>query len=237
MSDYASLCFLSYNRAQFLSEAVASAKSAAGYPCEVVVHDDGSTDPSVMPMLTGMLERGEISRLVANPPGRNEGVGAAFNRAVGVATGDPVIKLDQDLVFNSGWLADVVRILDDDRSVAALGLFRYHCDPVDWRKMNHREPPADLRSGHEYVDDFVGSAIAIPRRAWRELGRFPEHSAAFAEDVEWKKNAQAAGWELALPTSDLAVNRGFGVGPSTVAVIRDGELTASEIVTETTVFR
>lgn len=185
---------------------------------EIVVHDDGS-DPETVQVLIRMLSGGEISKLILSPTGHNEGVGAAFNRAAAVSTGDPVCKIDQDLTFQPGWLRKVVEWLDQDPDVGMFGLFRYHIDPVDWRQMNHRDPP-DESPGfgqYEYCDDFVGSAMCVPREVLDELGPFPEHSTAFAEDVSYKKLLQSKGLELALPCQgDLAVNHGFGVGPSTV---------------------
>jgi len=229
---YASICFLSYNRPEFLAEAVESAKRNAGFPCEVIVHDDGSDDRT-WATVSRLLRSGEISRVVANPPGRNEGVGAAFNRAAAVATGDYLIKMDQDLLFQPNWLSKTVDVLEADPQIGAMGLFKYDVDPVDWRKMELDEPTAPQVAcvPYHYVKDFVGSAIAMTRAVWDVFGPWPEHSDAFAEDVEFKLDTlvRDGGLRLALPDEDLAHNRGFGVGPSTVAVIRDGQLTASEI--------
>lgn len=217
MTEYASLCFLSFNRPEFLREAIRTATAHAEYPHEVIVHDDGSGKETV-DMLLGLLASDQISKLILSPRGHNEGVGAAFNRAAALATGDPVCKLDQDLVFQPGWLRKTSEWLSKDVDVGMFGLFKYYVDPVNWREMNHRPPSPELGGEYEYVDDFVGSAMVIPQEILAEFGQFPEHSAAFAEDVEYKKMLQANGLELALPCDDLATNVGFGVGPSTVVI-------------------
>lgn len=230
---YASLCFLSFNRPAFIRQAVQTARGTAEFPHEIIVHDDGSNDDTVSTLLS-MRSEGLISKLILGPPGHNEGVGAAFNRAVSVSTGDPICKLDQDLVFHQGqgWLRRTVEWLNADSAVGMFGLFKYPVDPVDWKKMNHRAPyEVNYEGQYEYVDDFVGSAMLIPREIFDEFGPFPEHSSAFAEDVEYKKMLQSKGFELALPCNDLATNIGFGIGPSTVVVapstvqaIHDGPL-------------
>jgi GT2 family glycosyltransferase len=227
MPDFASLCFLSFNRPEFIAGAVRSAVENAEYPCEVIVHDDGS-DPNVRETLWGLMDDGLVSHLMFNPHGHNEGVGKAINRTFTAARGDPLVKLDQDLLFRPGWLANVSGWLRQDRRVGMFGLFRYDADPVDWRKMNHR--PSWTEGDYEYVDDFVGSALVVPRRIYERFGPFEEHSDAFAEDVAYKRRLRNMGYELALPTGDLAVNRGFGPGPSTV-VFRDqsGELAVTGI--------
>ncbi len=228
---YPSLCFLSYERADFLGEAIRSAVANAGTACEVIVHDDGSRDPRCVEVARTLMDEGYVSRIVLEPVGRNEGVGAAFNRAAAVATGDPVIKLDQDLIFLPDWLSRTVDWLEADPEIGMLGLFRYYLDPVDWRQMNHEAPSAD--ADYEYVDDFVGSAMAIPRRILDRCGPLPEHSAAFAEDVEYKQGLRAAGLRLALPREDLAVNRGFGIGPSTIVFANSsGDVGVTEIHSE-----
>lgn len=220
MTDYASLCFLSFNRPEFIGEAVRSAVHNAGYPCEVIVHDDGSQS-EVYASLLGMLQTDLISRLILNPPGHNEGVGTAFNRCAALSSGDPIIKLDQDMLFEPGWLDTTVRILNVDPAIAGLGFFKYPVAPCRWQDMeipwNDGDGPAGPISYH-YVTDFVSSGIAIPRDTWNDLGPWPEHSTAFAEDVEWKTRARSLGLQMALPDEDVARNRGFGYGPSTVCI-------------------
>lgn len=213
MADHASLVFLSYNRPQFIFEAIHDAVSKAGYPCEVIVHDDGSTDSNLIAELVNLLGRHEISRLILNPPGHNEGVGTAINRGFKLATGDPVIKLDQDLLFTEGWLARVVGILRQDEAIGMLGLFKYSHEPVPWERMQINVP---TQGGYHYTRQFCGSAFANPRQRYQELGPLQEHSDAFAEDMEYMERVRHHGWELALPDVDLVRNRGFGIGPSTV---------------------
>lgn len=220
MSDYASLCFLSYQRPYFIADAIMTAVDNAGYPSEVICHDDGSTDPIVQVTLIKLLEQGYISHLILNKSGHNEGVGTAINRTFALATGDPIIKLDQDLIFHEDWLARTVGILNIDENIGMLGLFKYHHDPVDWREMRIDVP---TKGGYHYTRQFCGSAMAIPRKVWEVLGPMDEHLDAFNEDSNFMKRVRTGGnwegnvgWELALPDVDLVENQGFGVGPSTV---------------------
>lgn len=226
--DHASLCFLSFNRPQFIFEAIRDAVAHAGYPCEVIVHDDGS-DAGLLVGLLDMLAGHEVSRLILNPPGHNEGVGTAINRMFKVATGDPVIKLDQDLLFEPDWLARAVGILRQDSAVGMLGLFKYHHEPVPWQRMRIDVP---TKGGYHYTRQFCGSAFAIPRRVWETLGPLEEHSDAFAEDSAYMERVRTTDFsppgslvsgrrELALPDVDLCHNRGFGIGPSTVVTAPD----------------
>src|ERR1700752_2361152 len=208
--SHASLCFLSYRRAHFIDEAVRSAVSTAQYPCEVIVHDDGSETADVRRVLHALLDEGLVTRLILSPPGHNEGVGAAFNRCAKLATGQYVVKLDQDLLFKDGWLKKVIQIHEFDDDICGVGLFKYPVTPCRWQDMELASSSSLSPVPYHYVRDFVSSAISIPAWILHDYGCWPEHSDAFAEDVGWKTEmTREHDFRLALPDEDLAVNRGF----------------------------
>lgn len=230
-NEFATCCLLSFNRPEFVKEAVISCVKNAGFPLELIAHDDGSDDETV-DVLMDLQEHGLISTLILNPKGHNQGQGIALNRMFQMAKGDPIIKMDHDLVFKQNWLAECVRVLDQNKRmpveprIGALGLFKYEADPVDYRKMFVK-----AYDGWEHHSDFVGSAMVIPRDAYEEFGPFEERSEAFAEDFVFKKQVdEASGWANALLPQDVATNQGFGYGPSTVVVkAQDGSFTSREI--------
>lgn len=207
-----SVCVLSYNRPDFLAASLTTLRAAAqGVELEILVGDDGSTDPNVRPYLISQLEMGAISALVLAPPGQNEGVGRMVNRLWGMASGDVVAKADQDLVYHPGALATVEALAGG--GFCTVGGFRYWTDPVDHRKMLLDEGP-----DYAVVEDYVSSFIAVSRSTYEKVGAWPEHSAAFAEDIEWKRSITEAGGVHLLPAQDVMQNVGFGIGPSTVVV-------------------
>lgn len=213
---YASCCVLSYNRPHFLKTAIATLTENAGAPLELIVHDDGSRNEEVHRLLASWLDAGVVSSVILNPPGHNQGVGEAVRRMFAVATGDPLIKIDQDLIFKEDWLRTVHRTFYEagqqhGPTLGALGGFKYGYDPVNHSKMLDRDWGSWLE-----VRDFVGSLIAVPRVLYERFGPFPTGSDAFAEDVEFKQLLQAHGYALGLPAEDIVTNQGFGVGPSTV---------------------
>lgn len=230
-AEFASCCVLSYNRPEFIKDSLLTLTGNANYPLELIVHDDGST-AAVRGYLEQLVDEGVISSLVLNPPGHNQGVGESMRRMFAIAQGDPIIKLDQDLVYMPGWLEKVVAVLrrntmrhsphldnpiEEEARIGALGLFKYHHPPV-----HHAEMFKTRHYDWDEVQDFVGSAIAVPRDVYEEYGPFETHSDAFAEDVAFKTKLQFHGLALGITQEDLVVNQGFGLGPSTVAV-DDGE--------------
>lgn len=218
--SHATLCILSYERPQFLRVAIETAIAGCDEPVEVIVHDDGSADPELLKYLYTIHQQGTVSSVLLNAPGVNRGQGVALNRMFRMATGDPIVKIDHDLIFTPGWLAACREILLDDR-VGLLGLFKYEHEPVDWHvtQMNELPPHADSLVPYHFHTHICGSAMVIPRRVWELLGPFEEGWESFGEDWQFQKDVHATeGLYNALPDDDLVTNVGFGLGPSTVVV-------------------
>jgi glycosyltransferase involved in cell wall biosynthesis len=259
---FASVCVLSYERPELLKECLASMLTRAEADFELIVHDDGSRDPELRRWLLSLADDGTISTLILNSAGHNEGQGVAMNRMAAIAKGDPIIKCDQDLVFEPGWLRRVQEVLTENNApalvneswsgcvhgacpkpepcyrdcedrpplIGALGIFQYHHEPVRWEDMLI----ADHGTWEEHRD-FVGSFIAIPRAAWELFGPWQERRPDFSEDNTFKLEVAATeGWCCALTKEELAVNQGFGIGPSTV-VVADGQV--AEIKDGTKLYR
>lgn len=228
-ADYASLCVLSFNRPHLLRTSLQTLAEHADYPFELLIHDDGSSDPDVLDFLHGLQRDGAVSTLILNAPGQNQGQGVALNRLFAIATGDPIIKLDHDLIYEPGWLRDTVQLLErnagrvysapavassDEPAIGLLGLLHYYHEPVDSR----RTKVADWDGWTEHTH-ILGSAFAMPREAWDRFGPFDQHSPAFAEDAEMQRVVTESGeFVCALPPRDLCMNVGMGIGPSTVNV-------------------
>lgn len=237
MTRFATACVLSYNRPHFLRQSIETMLSGAEFPLELIVHDDGS-DEETTNWLFEVHSAGLISTVILNPKGHNQGQGTALNRMFNMAAGDPILKLDQDLVYRQGWLRRVVEILDMNQEgagiapappIGLLGLFHYLHEPVDSRKTIVHDWGYFQHHTH-----ICGSCFAMPREAWEAMRPFEEHSAAFAEDWDMQKRVDASGFIVnGLPPEDLVENVGFGVGPSTVVV---AENTVAEIKTEPRIF-
>jgi glycosyltransferase involved in cell wall biosynthesis len=211
MAEFASCCVLSYQRPLFLRDCLSSLADA-GAPFELIIHDDGSTDPEVRRGLLTAVDDGATVTL--NAPGHNQGQGTALNRMFSIAAGDPIIKLDQELIFEPGWLTKVTALMDANPPLGLLGLMHYHHDPVDSAKTMIAQ-----LEGWSMRTHILGSAFAVKRACWEQLGPFEEHSPAFAEDWSFqRKVTDSDAWVCGLPDEDLVSNQGFGIGPSTVVL-------------------
>lgn len=214
---FASICLLSYQRPEILTQTLASIKEKTTAPYELIVHDDGSSDPIVREELDWSLETGDISTIIRNPKGHNQGQGVALNRMFNIAKGDPIIKMDADVILADGWLEEVNDIMNNNDDVGLLGLLHYTHDPVDMRKTEVPDiltPP----KGCVFHTHILGSAFAVSEQCWYELGPFQEHSDAFSEDWDFQKRVNDHEyWYNALPDRPLAFGEhNMGLGKSSL---------------------
>lgn len=221
MTGFASLALLAYERPTLLKRSIEAIHATADAPFQLIVHDDGSTDPEVHKVISMAVAKGQVSTVITNTPGHNQGVGVAMNRCFKVAEGDVLVKLDADLTYTPGWLRETRKVLDTNEfawgeglepRLGMLGLLHYHHPPV-------RSSDCLIRKHHGWDEQthILGSAFAMPRRAWDAFGPFSEYSEAFAEDWERMKTITATrGWACGLPHHDLVLNEQMGLGRSTV---------------------
>jgi glycosyltransferase involved in cell wall biosynthesis len=133
-----------FNDGRYLPETLASIASVTHDELEVIVVDDGSTDPETLELLAG-LDPGRV--LVARQD--NAGPSAARNLGVSLSSGDYILPLDADDLVAPGFVGEAARVLDTSPDVGIVGawtdLFGGHEErivprvpaPVDWLFDNH----------------------------------------------------------------------------------------------------
>ena len=84
------------------------ANLTSGFTSEIIVADNNSTDS------TATLARQAGAQVVFEPINQ---IGRARNTGAAEATGDWLLFLDADSVLNPGLLADILRLIEDDKSV------------------------------------------------------------------------------------------------------------------------
>jgi glycosyltransferase involved in cell wall biosynthesis len=93
-----------YNPPQrFLCAAIRSVKAQTFDDWELILVDDGSTDPEVLPILEDAVQSDSRIKLIRRS--ENGGIAAASNDAVAAATGEFVALLDHDDLLRAGALA------------------------------------------------------------------------------------------------------------------------------------
>src|SRR5947207_550687 len=103
-NKFASLCVLAWNRPGMLSVCLKSLHDTLDYPAEIIVNFDADVfynqDITISPKLYS-------KKIVSN--GKNRGVGRSFQNCLGVAEGDYILKIDDDLIFKPHWLSTTIK--------------------------------------------------------------------------------------------------------------------------------
>jgi glycosyltransferase involved in cell wall biosynthesis len=157
---------------------------------ELVIVDDGSTDPTAE-VARHELARLPHARLLYEPHTSGNGPGHARNVGVAAARGDLLAFCDADDVVTTGWLralagaarrGDVVAGRLDDQALNPPAVRTWH-ETAAWE---HRHPV------HRFLAWASTSNCAVWREAFVDLGGF-EGRARASEDRDFAWRAQLAG--------------------------------------------
>jgi GT2 family glycosyltransferase len=109
------------DQGRYLPEAVDSAVRCGYRPLEIVVVDDGSTDPATVAALDELRRRGAADvpvTLLRQPP---LGLSRARNAGIGAARGGYLVPLDADDLLPAGFLDAAVAALDREPGIGCVG--------------------------------------------------------------------------------------------------------------------
>jgi GT2 family glycosyltransferase len=188
-------------------------------PREVIVVDDGSTDPGVE-----RLRREHANALWLRNP-RSQGFSAAVNRGLARSTGDPLLLLNSDAeVTELGDLALREAFAGESRRRSAsraagpppgavAARLVYPDGSPQWsggrfptltwlfalssglgrgsRQRLRQAPPSGFAGGP--VDWAPAAALAISRSAWTAVGPFDENYRHYAQDLDYGSRLASAG--------------------------------------------
>jgi glycosyltransferase involved in cell wall biosynthesis len=182
MNDDVTVVIANHDYGAYLPEAVDSAVTQAGGAPQVVVVDDGSTDPATLEVLDALPEGVRVLRQA------NAGTSAARNAGLAASTTPYVLCLDADDRLAAGALEELRGALDEHPGAG----FAYgHQRLFGAMETVMRFPPYDpLR----LLDRHLIGPTAVMRRAM--LDDVGGYDTAFAlyEDWELWINALAHGW-------------------------------------------
>lgn len=106
-----------YNQGGYLPEAVESVRASAYPNLEIIVVDDGSTDPETVRMLEN-LPRGPRLRILRQ---ENQGLAGARNAGIRHAGGKYILPLDADDRIHPQFIAKAVEVLERREEVGIVG--------------------------------------------------------------------------------------------------------------------
>ncbi len=175
-----------FNAGRHLEEAVQSALAQTWGNLEIVIVDDGSTDPATLALLESA--HWPRTRLFRQP---NAGPAAARNHAIREAHGDYILPLDADDTIAPTYVEKAVTVLDERTEVGCV-----YCKAM---KFGAEQGPWDLPP-YRPEELAIGNVIfvtALFRKAdWRSVGGFDEHLRHGVEDYDFWVKMVASGRQV-----------------------------------------
>jgi GT2 family glycosyltransferase len=197
-----------WNQLELTQRCLRSLSSLTRPPDQVIVVDNGSwPDPRAALETTRpgvIVLRQEHNRGFAG--GCNVGIRHAFRDGV-----ETILLLNNDTVCEPPMLAELVRALDADERIAAVGakaltdetpprihnaygVLTFHGTLI--RMEGWLEPCLELFSDERDVDSVFGTAILLRRSALEAIGLLDAEFFAYHEDVDWCTRARRQGWRI-----------------------------------------
>ncbi len=180
-----SLVIPCYNHGEFLLEAVASVERCAPHECELLIVNDGSTQPQTVAILAQLKQQGYC---VIDQP--NRGLASARNHAIAAAQGDYILPLDADNRLRHGYIEQAVHILETQ---PAIGIVYSDCQEFGLRTRRRVVPPFNLKA--QLQGPSIDACAVFRKQVWVDCGGYDPTLRAW-EDWEFWVHAAKQGWQF-----------------------------------------
>lgn len=163
MNKAVSVIIPCFNHGTYLLEAIESLEKCDESLFEVIVVNDGSTDPQTLETLRDLAVRYTVIDQ------KNAGLGAARNSGINAANGKYILLLDADNVVYQNYFTVAIRVLDEDTKVAVVYGKRKLFGDGD--AVGQVEPgPFDRNK--LVVGNYIDACAVIRKKALEDCGLF-----------------------------------------------------------------
>jgi GT2 family glycosyltransferase len=205
------IVILNWNGQQFLEQFLPSIFLTTYSNYELVVADNGSTDPSI-DFLEKQYPAVRIIRL-----DKNYGFAGGYNRALRQIVADYYVLLNSDVEVHPGWLEPMLALLENDKTIAACqpkilsyhqkNLFEYAGAAGGWidkygypfakgRIFDECEEDKGQYDQAEPVFWASGASLFIRSKVFHEVKGFDEYFFAHQEEIDLCWRIQLAGYKI-----------------------------------------
>ncbi len=177
-----------YNHGEFILQAIASVESCQAKVYEILIVNDGSTDPLTQKVLQALSERGYS---VIHQ--ENQGLASARNHGISLAKGRYILPLDSDNKIRPNYITKAIKILDRQPEVGVVyGNFEFFGGVTGVQEVPEFDINLIVRGN--YID-----ACAVFRKiAWQDAGGYDERipEKLGYEDWDFWLSVAEKGWQF-----------------------------------------
>lgn len=172
----ASVVIPCFNYGLYLEEAIASVRAQTIGSCEIIIVDDGSTDPATRAVLD-RLQDDPTLRVIRQT---NQGLPSARNNGIAIARGEYVCCLDADDLIEPIYLECAIAVLSSDRAAGfAYSHVRMFGDVSEtWETR-------DFDIQQALVANHISVSAVFRRDDWHEAGGYSADMRGGFEDWEF----------------------------------------------------
>lgn len=175
-----------YNDADFVADAVASAKGLVYQNKEIIIVDDGSN------IETKKVLKNLQSDTVQLISQANKGLSAARNIGIKAATGTYILTHDADDIFDTSFLEKAVRCLEENETVGLVCSWVSVFIEFGTRIYSHH-PKGGAVADFAFKNNAV-SNLLFRKICWEEVEGYDENMRKGYEDWEFNLSVTKNGW-------------------------------------------
>lgn len=163
------------------------------YPYELIILDNGSSDGITWNYLQSLSPNTPfLQSLRLFQSQTNLGTAGAGNMVLGAASGDFLCCISNDVVFEPGWLNELIAFLETNPGAGAVCPYTLlSCSPEEYPERRRRYL-AEL--GNHVSDAFLAAVFVLTRECFERVGYLDEQFQNSYDDVDYWCRLSRAGF-------------------------------------------
>lgn len=207
MKDKISVIIPTWNKVEFLKQAMESMERNTQWPFEVIVVDNASDDGTQEFVLNSNFKMD--GQYIRNE--ENKGFAIPNNQGAKVAKGTYLCFLNNDVIVTKGWLTAMMKVFSEEKAVGIVGARLVHpgkgtiqhagiIEHTSSKMPDHiyfnqpmDYPPAMIRKQYFAV---TGACMLVPKALYDEIGGLDEDYWCGWEDMDFCQKVRRKGYRI-----------------------------------------